>query len=114
MVQKLNQELQNHHSPEPQSPDRAKEFMIFPKNTYYAFHPYSEPKDFALTRSILVKDGTVHRNVAERGSFASNVKSTKGKKKKRQPSFTIADRASLTLDNYPVLGVVSGGFLFSP
>ena len=82
MAQKLNQELQNHHSPEPQSLDRAKEFIIFPRNTYYAFHPYSEPKDFAPTRSILVKDGTVHRNVAERGSFASNVKSTKGKKKK--------------------------------
>ena len=93
MAWKLNQELQDPCSPEPHILDRVKAFMIFPTNTYYAFHPYSEPKDFALTRSILAKDKTVHRNVAERGSFASNVKSAKGKKKKNSlppPSLTVS------------------------
>lgn len=113
MAWKLNQELQDPCSPEPHILDRVKAFMIFPTNTYYAFHPYSEPKDFALTRSILAKDKTVHRNVAERGSFASNVKSAKGKKKK-QPSSTIADSILLTPYNYPVLLVDLCGFLFSP
>lgn len=40
-----------------QNLEKVKEFMVFPTNTYYAFHPHSEPKDFIPTRSILAKMG---------------------------------------------------------
>ena len=55
------------------------------------FPPLLRTKRFCPDQ-ILAKDKTVHRNVAERGSFASNVKSAKGKKKNSlpPPSLTVS------------------------
>lgn len=87
-VTETGPELQNHSSPGHAEPGEG-QGIIFPANTYYAFHPYSEPKDFipysepkdfTPTRSILANKTGPSAGIQHSGGYlASAMQSAKEK-----------------------------------